>query len=100
MSPSFLNHPFIPSSRYILFTYIHFFTLIEEYEPKAKSCCLMFTVQDGMSSLMFASLNGHVEVVDKLLQQGARVDLQNKVCFISLKRKIYITSPKITLVKG
>ena len=24
--------------------------------------------------------NGHVEVVDKLLQHGARVDLQDKVC--------------------
>ena len=28
---------------------------------------------------MVASLNGHVEVVDKLLQHGARVDLQNNV---------------------
>ena len=31
------------------------------------------------SSLMAASQKGHVEVVDKLLQHGARVDLQNKV---------------------
>ena len=28
---------------------------------------------------MYASLNGHVEVVDKLLQHGARVDLQHTV---------------------
>ena len=28
---------------------------------------------------MYASQNGHVEVVDKLLQHGATVDLQNKV---------------------
>ena len=35
--------------------------------------------QDGASSLMYASLNGHVEVVDKLLQHGATVDLQDKV---------------------
>ena len=28
---------------------------------------------------MAASLNGHVEVVDKLLQHGATVDLQDKV---------------------
>ena len=28
---------------------------------------------------MLASQNGHVEVVDKLLHHGARVDLQNKV---------------------
>ena len=28
---------------------------------------------------MYASLNGHVEVVDKLLQHGATVDLITKV---------------------
>ena len=33
---------------------------------------------------MFASCNGHVEVVDKLLQYGARVDLQTEVLFISI----------------
>ena len=30
---------------------------------------------------MSASQNGHVEVVDRLLQHGARVDLQKEVCF-------------------
>ena len=30
---------------------------------------------------MVASENRHVEVVDKLLQHGARVDLQKEVCF-------------------
>ena len=35
--------------------------------------------QDGVSSLMVASEDGHVEVVDKLLQHGATVDLQHKV---------------------
>ena len=33
---------------------------------------------------MFASCNGHVEVVDKLLQHGARVDLQTEVLFFSI----------------
>ena len=28
---------------------------------------------------MSASQNGHVEVVDRLIQRGARVDLQQKV---------------------
>ena len=28
---------------------------------------------------MYASQNGHAEVVDTLLQHGARVDLQNNV---------------------
>ena len=32
-----------------------------------------------MSPLMFASLNGHVQVVAELLQHGARVDMQDKV---------------------
>ena len=30
---------------------------------------------------MVASQNGHVEVVDKLLQHGANVDLQKKVLY-------------------
>ena len=34
---------------------------------------------------MWASQNGHVEVVDKLVQQGARVDLQNNVNTLMFK---------------
>ena len=41
--------------------------------PDTLSC------QDGWSSLMLASENGHVEVVDKLLQHEARVNLQAQV---------------------
>ena len=41
--------------------------------PDTLSC------QDGGSSLMLASLNGHVEVVDKLLQHGATVDRKDQV---------------------
>ena len=40
---------------------------------------LCVSCQNGWSSLMYASLNGYVEVVDKLLQHGATVDLQDKV---------------------
>ena len=40
-------------------------------------CCVHY--KTGWSSLMVASENGHIEVVDKLLQYGARVDLQNEV---------------------
>ena len=39
--------------------------------------------QGGVSSLMAASLEGHVEVVDKLLQHGATVDLHDKVSNVS-----------------
>ena len=45
---------------------------------------------------MMASDNGHVEVVDKFLQHGARVDLQTKVGFTnygnhSLSDEEYLT---------
>ena len=43
--------------------------------------------QNGLSSLMAASFKGHVEVVDKLIQQGATVDLQTKVCVMPLTHK-------------
>ena len=36
---------------------------------------------------MVASQNGHVEVVDKLVQHGATVDLQTKVCVMPLTHK-------------
>ena len=39
---------------------------------------------------MMASQNGHVEVVDKLLQHGATVDLQKKV-LLKLKSTHAIT---------
>ena len=32
-----------------------------------------------MSSLMLSSFNGHLDVVDTLLQHGASVDLQDEV---------------------
>ena len=32
-----------------------------------------------MSSLMMGSFNGHLDVVDTLLQHGASVDLQDEV---------------------
>ena len=34
---------------------------------------------------MAASQNGHLEVINMLLQHGARVDLQNEVYIISVK---------------
>ena len=40
---------------------------------------LCLSRQNGWSALMYASLKGHVEVVDKLLQHGATVDLQKEV---------------------
>ena len=48
---------------------------------RANNACTSLFYQDGWSSLMVASQNGHVEVVDKLLQHGARADLQKEVGF-------------------
>ena len=44
----------------------------------------MYT-QDGLSPLIVASQEGHDKIVEKLLQAGATVDLQNKVenCYYS-----------------
>ena len=43
-----------------------------------------------MSSLMWASYNGHVEVVDKLVQHGARVDLQQNVNRLMLRVSMFL----------
>ena len=36
-------------------------------------------MQDGCTALYTASFNGHGEVVEKLLEKGASVDVQRKV---------------------
>ena len=36
-------------------------------------------MQDGVTALYMASHNGHGEVVEKLLEKGASVDVQDKV---------------------
>ena len=44
------------------------------------SAMIMFAfLQDGQSSLMLASRNGHHEVVEVLSSAGANVDLQDEV---------------------
>ena len=46
-------------------------------------------LQDGSSALIPASQNGHVDVVDTLLQRGASVDLQNTVSVINAQYSIH-----------
>ena len=36
--------------------------------------------QDGDSALMKAASNGHTEIVEELVEAGADLNLQNKVC--------------------
>ena len=61
----------------------------------------LYHEQNGASSLMVASENGHVEVVDKLLQHGARIDLQENVCVIDpLHTRTTCTSPNKSIQYG
>ena len=48
------------------------------------TCTTMYT-QDGLSPLIVASQEGHDKIVEKLLQAGTTVDLQNEVenCYYS-----------------
>ena len=48
--------------------------------------------QTGVSSLMVASFNGHIVVVDKLLQHGATVDLQHNVMAHKYSHEIQATT--------
>ena len=43
-------------------------------------------VQDKWTPLMIASQNGHIDVVNVLLQHGASVHLQNKVKLLLFHR--------------
>lgn len=40
---------------------------------------VLFFAQDGWTALMWASLRGHTDVVQKLLSNGAQVDHQDEV---------------------
>ena len=48
------------------------------YHTHTHTYTTMYT-QDGLSPLIVASQEGHDKIVEKLLQAGATVDLQNKV---------------------
>ena len=56
------------------------------YEHNTTHTCTHNTMwmQNGGSSLYIASQNGHDRVVEKLLQAGATVDLQDKVVICQL----------------
>lgn len=41
---------------------------------------LFFSLQHGMTALIWASGRGHTEVVDHLLEAGANPDAADKVC--------------------
>ena len=40
---------------------------------------IIFILQNGVSALIIASEEGHYEVADLLIEQGANVNLQDKV---------------------
>jgi ankyrin repeat protein len=43
----------------------------------------LLAIQDGQTSLFGASLNGHLQVVQFLVERGAKVETTNKVFFTS-----------------
>ena len=43
------------------------------------TCGAWSCLQDGVTAMMFAAQNGHVEVVDRLLAAGADKDAQEEV---------------------
>ena len=47
---------------------------------------ISLSLQYGQSSLMWASKNGRVKVVEMLLSKGAQVDLQDKVSMGGMER--------------
>ena len=73
-----LQHGATVDLQKVVFKYIH-----HKFHYPVSCVCLFcypcVSSQNGASSLMSASQNGHVEVVDKLLQHGATVDLQKVV---------------------
>ena len=69
--------------------YVYSFSSFVVFLTSSCGCCTVSS-QNGVSSLMLASHNGHVEVVDKLVQHGATVNLQTKVCVVPLTHKITI----------
>ena len=71
------------------YAYVDSFSSSAVFLTSSCGCCTVSS-QNGWSSLMVASHNGHVEVVDKLVQHGATVDLQAKVCVVPLTHKITI----------
>ena len=49
---------------------------------------VQFSLQNGVTVLHVASGNGHVEVVNILLQNGAHVDVQDEVSFTFSDRAV------------
>ena len=48
----------------------------------------MFLVQDGYSPVYIASQNGHTDVVDLLVSEGADIHLAIKVCIHTLSSTV------------
>jgi ankyrin repeat protein len=40
---------------------------------------LLFSDEDGATPLMFASMRGHLNVAQLLIEKGANIDIQDKI---------------------
>ena len=58
---------------------VSYVTGIVWWDVSGMSIIIHSSLQDGTSSLMWACLNGHAEVVKILVSAGAHVNHQNKV---------------------
>ena len=76
MSPSHLNFPLIPTCTGVCVS-----TVVSCIFCTATRMIMCSSLQDGQSPLMFASQNGHIEIVRILLSASAKVDLQNEVTY-------------------
>ncbi len=57
------------------------------------------TQQDGWTALMVASMNGHLPVAQLLIDKGAIIDAQKKVCHLVLCVHLYSrVAPEVVCV--
>ena len=57
---------------------------------------LLLSIQDGLTALMLASKNGHIEIVKYLVESEALIDLQTQVDYTLNPFISYFKNVKIT----
>ena len=63
----------------VLYCIVLYFTVFYCILHDLFICCLPLTDGDGATALIYASMKGHIEIVDLLIRRNADVDIQDKV---------------------